>query len=202
MIQSMYTRSGVLVIISKIKFKEKWRFLRSLRFRITLILVVIGIIPSIIIENGIVHSYEDRAVNLRTVTVKNQCDILCNQLVKLGYMEDSSNPVINGEFSMLTNIYGGRIQIIDRDFRVIKDTYDLDSGKFMVSQEVIECFGGKETSRYDRRDHYIEMTIGIQNPETKELQGVMLVSVSTIEIQASMDILEQKGMMLLSASHW
>ena len=166
--------------------------MRSLRFRITLILVIIGIIPSIIIENGIVSSYEDRAVSLRTVTVKNQCDILCNQLVKLGYMEDPSNSVINGEFSMLTNIYGGRIQIINRDFKVIKDTYDLDMGKLMVSQEVIACFDGKEISRYDRKNSYIEMTIGIQNPETKELQGVMLVSVSTVEIRSSMDILEQK----------
>lgn len=42
------------------------------------------------------------------------------------------------------------------------------------------------------------MTIGIQNPETKELQGVMLVSVSTVEIRSSMDILEQKGLLLLT----
>lgn len=194
----MCTRSGELVIISRIKFTGKWKFLRSLRFRITVILVIIGIIPSIIIENGIVSSYEDRAVSLRTVTVKNQCDILCNQLVKLGYMEDPSNLVINGEFSMLTNIYGGRIQIINRDFKVIKDTYDLDMGKLMVSQEVIACFDGKEISRYDRKNSYIEMTIGIQNPETKELQGVMLVSVSTVEIRSSMDILEQKGLLLLT----
>lgn len=193
----MFTRSGGLVTISRIKFAGKWKFLRSLRFRITLILVVIGIIPSIIIENGIVRSYEDRAVNLRTVTVKNQCDILCNQLVKLGYMEDPSNAVINGEFSMLTNIYGGRILIINRDFRVIKDTYDLDWGKLMVSQEVIDCFEGNETSQYDPNNNYIEMTVGIQNTETKELQGVMLVSVSTMEIKSSIDILEQKGLMLL-----
>ena len=172
--------------------------MRSLRFRITIILVIIGIIPSIIIENGIVKSYEDRAVNMRIVTVKNQCDILCNQLVKLGYMEDPSNAVINGEFNMLTNIYGGRIMIINKDFKVIKDTYDLDRGKYMVSQEVIECFKGQETSQYDKRNNYIEMTVGIQDPETKELRGVMLVSVSTMEIKSSMDILEQKGLLLLS----
>lgn len=197
MIRSMYTRSGELVIISRVKSTGKWKFLRSLRFRITLMLVFIGIIPSIIIENGIVESYEDRAINLRTVTVKNQSDILCNQLVKLGYMEDSANPVINGEFSMLTNIYGGRILIINKDFRVIKDTYDLDMGKLMVSQEVIDCFNGRETSNYDKKNNFIEMTVGIQNPETKELQGVMLISVSTSEIQSSKDILEQKGFFLL-----
>ena len=38
--------------------KRKEKFFKSLRFRIMVILVVIGIIPSIIVENGIVNSYD------------------------------------------------------------------------------------------------------------------------------------------------
>ncbi|MDD3277689.1 MAG: ATP-binding protein [Lachnospiraceae bacterium] len=194
----MYTRSGELVTISRHNMKDGWKFLRSLRFRITLILVIVGIVPSIIIENGIVQSYEDRAVNLRTVTVKNQCDILCNQLVRNGYMDNPSNEVIDGEFNLLTNIYGGRVLIIDRDFKVIKDTYELDRQKYMVSQEVVNCFRGKETSQYDNRNNYIEMTVRIQDPDTKNLRGVLLISVSTIEIRSSIQILEQRGLLLLA----
>lgn len=41
------------------------------------------------------------------------------------------------------------------------------------------------------------MTIRIQDKETKETLGVMLMSVSTDEIQANMNILEQKGTMIL-----
>lgn len=193
----MYTRSGELVTISRHKNRERWKFLRSLRFRITLILVIVGIVPSIIIENGIVKSYEDRAVNLRTVTVKNQCDILCNQLVRIGYMDNPVNEVIDGEFNLLTNIYGGRVLIIDQNFKVIKDTYELDRGKYMVSQEVVNCFRGQETSNYDNRNNYIEMTVRIQDPDTKELRGVLLISVSTIEIRSSIQILEQRGLFLL-----
>lgn len=186
-----------MVTISRIRFKGKWKFLRSLRFRITVILVIIGIIPSIIIENGIVQSYEDRAVGLRIATVKNQCDILCNQLVKLGYMDDPSNEVINGEFGMLTSIYGGRILIINKDYKIIKDTYGQDWGRYMVSKEIIQCFQGQETSQYDPKNNYIEMTVRIQDPQTKMPSGVLLISVSTMEIRSSMDILEQKGLLLL-----
>lgn len=99
---------------------------------------------------------------------------------------------------MLTNIYGGRILIIDQDFRVIKDTYDMDRGKTIISQEVIQSFQGKETSQYDRKNNYLEMTVRIQNTETKETLGVMLVSISTDEIRANMKILETKGMTILS----
>ena len=99
---------------------------------------------------------------------------------------------------MLTNIYSGRILIIDQDFRVIKDTYDMDRGKTIISQEVIQSFQGKETSQYDRKNSYLEMTVRIQNTETKETLGVMLVSISTDEIRANMKILETKGMTILS----
>ena len=33
--------------------------------------------------------------------------------------------------------------IIDENFRIVKDTYDLDRGKTMVSQEVIDSYNGK-----------------------------------------------------------
>ena len=187
----MFTQSGELVTISRLKNKEKWKFLRSLRFRITVILVIIGIVPCVILEKSIVNSYEDRAVSVRSITVKNQCDIICNQLIQQNYMEDPGSDVINGQLSMLTNIYGGRILIIDQDFRVIKDTYDMDRGKTIISQEVIQSFQGKETSQYDQKNNYLEMTVRIQNTETKETLGVMLVSISTDEIRA-------KGMTILS----
>ena len=90
------------------------------------------------------------------------------------------------------------ILIIDQDFRVIKDTYDMDRGKTIISQEVIQSFQGKETSQYDRKNSYLEMTVRIQNTETKETLGVMLVSISTDEIRANMKILETKGMTILS----
>ena len=177
--------------------KRKEKFFKSLRFRIMVILVVIGIIPSIIVENGIVNSYEDRAVKVRQATVKNQCDILSNQLVKEGYMESPEAETINSELTMLSNLYSGRVLIINRDFQIIKDTYDLDEGRIMISEEVVRCFRGEEISRYDDKNRFIEMTVSIRDLDTKEIQGVLLVSISADEITASIDILKQKGLAML-----
>ena len=188
-----------MVTISRHREKKGWKFLRSVRFRIMVIVMLMGIIPSILVENVVVQSYENRALSQRTIIVKNQSNIISNQLVRLNYMEDPSNAVINGEISMLTNIYEGRILIINRDYQVIKDTYELDRGKYLISREVIDCFNGKDTSQYDKRNQYIEMTIPISDPEDadKEIIGVMLISVSTVEINASKDMLEQRGTMIL-----
>ena len=164
-----------------------------------IILVVIGIVPSIIIENGIVSSYEDRAVSLRSFNVKNQCDILCNQLVGEHYLENGDSVVINNGLSLISSVYNGRVLIIGPDFKVIKDTYGLDEGKTNISEEVIQCFQGTETNRYDKDNRYIEVVVPIRdvNQNEKEVLGVMMVSVSTEEIVASIEILEQKGRLLL-----
>ena len=174
----------------KVNWKVRFKFVKSLRFRILVILIIIGIVPSIIVEKGIVNSYEDRAVSNRQLNVKNQCDILVNQLAKENYLEDPSSEGINSELTMLTNVYSGRILIVNQDFQVIKDTYDLDKGKYMISKEVVKCFQKmKESSHYDRKNSYIEMTMPIPGTDGETTQGVLLISISTEEIVSSIDIL-------------
>ncbi|MDD3339105.1 MAG: ATP-binding protein [Lachnospiraceae bacterium] len=163
-----------------------------------IILIIIGIVPSVIVATGVVQSYETRAVSLRSINVKNQCDILSNQLAAGDYLHNTDSQVINSQLTQLSNIYSGRIIIIDSDFKIIKDTYDLETGKTSVSEEVISCYKGTATSKYDKQNAYIEMTLPIQDVNTKATIGIMLVSVSTNEIAASVDILEQKSIIMLA----
>lgn len=179
--------------------KSKPSFFKSLRFRIWVLLVIIGIIPCVIVEKVIVSSYETRAVNLRTVNVKNQCTILGNQLMEEGYLEHQQSEVINGELSMLSAVYNGRILIIGRNGRIVKDSYDIDAGKYILSEEVINCFGGVDTSYYDQKNAYIEQTIPLTNRISGQIDGVMLVSISTGEISDSIEILEHRGNLITLA---
>ena len=181
------------------KEKMKQSFFKSLRFRIMVLLVIIGILPCLIIEKVSVNSYENRAVEWKKMNVKNQCDILGNQLMKEGYLEYQQSEVINGELSILSTVYNGRILIINRSGRIIKDTYDIDEGKYMLSEEVIQCFEGVDTSYYDESNDYIEQTVSLKDGKSKQIDGVMLVSISTGEIRDSIEILEHRGNLLMLA---
>ena len=177
--------------------KKKFRFTKSLRFRIMVILILIGIIPSIIMTFGIVRSYEERAVSLRAVNVRNQCEIICNQLVQEDYLNQPTSESLNSQLTQVANIYSGRILIMNSDSVIIKDVYDLDTGRISVSKEVISCFKGTSVTQYDDNNRYIEMTIPIRDEAKENIIGVMLVSVSTNEIAASVSALEQKAVLLL-----
>ena len=77
---------------------------------------------------GIIKAYESRAVSLRTAEIQNQCTILCDQLNSYNYLVDNSSEVVNASLTQLTNIYNGRVMIVNRELTVIKDTYALDEG--------------------------------------------------------------------------
>lgn len=161
-------------------------------------LLVIGLVPSLLMALGIVSTYEERAVSLRCANVKNQCEILSNQIVVEDYMNHPESENINELLSWLANVYSGRIMIIDSDLKIMTDTYDLDVGRISVSEEVVDCFKGNGTTQYDDAHDYIELTIPIRYTGQEEIIGVMLMSISTNEISASIDILEQKGSLLLA----
>ena len=152
-----------------------------------------GIIPGIIMKAVILNSYEKRAVDVRTAEIQNQCTILCNQLSNSSYLDGITSEVIKSELVQLSNIYNGRVMVIANDFRIAEDTYDMDKGKTIVSEDVIRCFQGKGTSNYDAKNKYIEVTSPILDGNTEAVTGVMLVSVSTDTIVDSLAVLDGKA---------
>ena len=181
------------------------KFLRSLKLRIFLLMLLVGIVPSIIIKHGILDNYETRAIDVRKSDVQNQLQILANHLITYNYLQDTSSEVINAELDQLSNLYDGRVLIIDRSFKIIKDTYGISEGKIIISEEVMKCFQGTGMSNHDRVNGYIEMTTPIiagravqdvngKTPE--EVVGVMLTSVSTDSIVTTQEILNRKALII------
>lgn len=187
---------------------SKFKILRSLKLRLFIIIFLVGILPSTVIYFGILSNYEERAIKVRTSDVQNQLKIIANHLITYNYLQDSSSEVINAELEQLSNLYNGRVMIINGNLKIVKDTYGISEGKTIISEEVIKCFKGTDTANYDRVNGFIEITIPIvetvsnQNqteelPEGTEIvRGVMLTSVSTDTIQATLVILNRKTLII------
>lgn len=179
---------------------NKTSLLRSLRVRIFLLLMVMGMIPSYVTRNTLLRNYEERAVNVKISEVSNQFKIIANHLLVYNYLQDTSSEVINAELNQISNLYDGRVLIINNNFKVIKDTYGISEGKTIISEEVVKCFKGENTTYYDDKDGFIEMTIPIMTNETKEepakIQGVLLSSISTDTIALTISILQRKAFVL------
>lgn len=178
--------------------KKKKRFFKSLRFRILIILVILGIVPSVIVTRMMIGNYEKQAVAVRAGAVSSQCSILCNQIIKENYLNDPSSEAVNGKLEMLSNVYGGRILIVDRDFKIVKDTYHVDEGKTLVSPKIIRSFKKGEPTDYQRKGQVIEFAVPVRSADVPQIQGAMLVTISCSEITATMMELNYQGLLLIA----
>ena len=178
-----------------------FQFIKSLKFRLILLILVIAILPSLILCIGVLNSYEARAVSIRESEILSQAKILANQIATSEYMDKGSSEanIIQAQISLLTTIYDGRVIIVDDNFKVYHDTYNLDDNKTIIAEEVIRSFQGQEVTNYDAENHYIEMTIPIIDPDdtSSTVQGVMLISVSTDNIVLNHGYLSQVATIIL-----
>ncbi len=184
------------------------KILRSLKSRIFLILLIVGLVPCVSMRYAILQNYERRAVSVKISDVSTQLRILANHLIAYHYLQDTSSEVINAELDQLSSLYDGRVLVINNDLKIVKDTYGISENKTIISEEVVRCIKGENTSRYDKNNGYVEMTIPIMETVTlggddkdpvkrKEIvRGVMLVSASTDSISMTMEILNRKALIV------
>ena len=177
---------------------NKFKFVRSLRVWVFFIVFTMGLIPCLVLSNVLLENYERKAVNVRISDVSNQLNIISDHLLTYGYLQGVGSEVIDAELAQLSNLYDGRILIINSDLCVIKDTYGLSQGKTIISEEVVKAILGETISQYDNETGYIEIATPIsetvksdfaeydnsdenQNNSSRTV-GVMLTSVSAATI--------------------
>ena len=171
-------------------------YLKSLKFRIFLLIILFGIAPTFLLRTGILSVYEKRAVNTRTVDITSQAKLLASQIVANNYLQDTSSKNITTQLDQLSTIYDGRVMLIDSSFTIVKDTYALDEQKTILAEEVMQAYNGETVQKYDADNHYIEMTFPMHDESGKNVIGVMLVRVSTDSIAATLAILKQYALMI------
>ena len=126
---------------------------------------------------------------MRTAQLQNQCTILCNQIGAGGYLDTGLSEVLEAELEQMSGIYNGRIMLINSQYQITEDTYDLDTGKIIVSEDVMQCFEGEGTKIYDRDNQYIEVTSPVFVPGSEQVSGVLLASVSADSVLDGLSVL-------------
>lgn len=171
-------------------------YLKSLKFRIFFMILIFGIAPGFVLRAGLLYAYENRAVEVRTADITSQAKLLAAQIASNDYLSDTSSPNITVQLDQLSTIYDGRVMLIDHAFTIVKDTYQLDEQKTILSEEVMLSYQGETIQKYDRVNRYIEMTLPLMDTSGQNVIGVMLLSVSTDSIEMNLQYLKQFALII------
>ena len=174
----------------------------SVKLPLIILTVLFCMIPLLVESRILARSSRQEQVERRIIDVQNQCQILSNKMSRSGYLTNSAldNAAIDTELSLLSDIFSGRILIVNSGFKIVEDTFAISDGKTLISDEVIRCFLGENTSRYDSLKHYFVLAIPIPEFEqetgtitTGKTAGVMIVTASTESMYSLEESLKDKA---------
>lgn len=137
--------------------------------------------PGVIYGRVLLGSFGKAEIEERKISLQSQALILSNNLMRSAYFASGGeNEGLDRSIDNFADIYNGRIVIVNKDFRIVKDTFNIAEGKINVAEEVLRCFRGENTSKYIEGKNYIIQTTPIYaGPDNKDIEGVILVTSST-----------------------
>lgn len=173
------------------------QFLKSMRLRLILLFLAIGILPCLLLCASFTKAYEQRAVERRGMEIASQSKILASQIASKGKIDTQDMDALKGQLTQLSTICDGRVILIDNAFQILADSYALDEQKTIISEEVIRSFSGQEISKYDKASRYLEMTVPIMEEGASTTLGVLLVSVSMDSVKSDEEYLGRRELVFM-----
>lgn len=167
----------------------------SMKVPLFLLFLIVGFFPMNILAKVTDQSFRQTQIDSRMIEVQNQCLIMSNKMSRMGYMnEDSRDSTVDVELDTIADIFNGRIVVVNRNFKVIKDTFHLAEGRTHVAEEVIRCFQGESSNRLEREKHYFALAVPVyNNSEEKDIEGVLVATASTENLMSMAERVSEKA---------
>ena len=173
----------------------RWKRTVSMKVPLCLLFLMIGFFPMYILSKVTDQSFRQTQIDFRVMEVQNQCLIISNKMSRVGYKnEDSRDQTVDVELDTIADIFNGRIVVVNRNFKVIKDTFRLAEGRTHVAEEVIRCFLGESGSRLEKDKHYFALAVPVYgNTEKKNIEGVLVATASTENLTSMAEKVSEKA---------
>ena len=165
-----------------------------LRVLIMVLILLVGFVP-VILKGAILSKiYRQTLLDGRKNEIQNQSLILSARLTRSGYLRSAERDAsLNAEMDATASAYNGRILLIDQNYRVIRDSFQLAEGRYHVAPEVIRGFRGENGLTYNAEQRYMiqttpvySRTLGEEENSTRTVEGVLLFLASTEALRAQL----------------
>ena len=102
----------------------------------------------------------------------------------------------DSDIEILGQMQKGRVLLIDRNYKIVQDSYNFKNEKYIISDDVFSVMNGKvpEISRINGR--YVEIMLPIMKGE--DVVGVLISTASTTQINIENRLLYSKSLFVLA----
>lgn len=163
------------------------------------VLLLVGILPLFILLMVTLNTYEKNALDNKISQSQRQGDMLENLLYLAMSSGDINNAEINAEILRISEMQQGRILVVDNNLRIIKDTYDLEREKYLISEELILSFKGPRKSIYYKEQNLLKTINPVFDKETGEVLGAVVMNFPTKDILEISNAMRYKAIVFINS---
>ena len=162
--------------------RDRLKGLKSLRVQSLCVLILTGILPLIIFTLILLGTYRSRAVSQQIAELQTRGSILCNLVVSSAFLSNDLTSEVDSELTQISDIYNGRILIVDSGLVVVRDTYGLEENRTILIKEVLQCIRGDEVRvvREGKEDVQIVLPVYYTEKDTADGAVIMNFSLSSV----------------------
>ena len=146
---------------------------------ITVLLLIVGIMAAV--SYGIIYLDGRNASSSLLDQTEEQAERLADRISLQHFRLLSSQNTLDSDLDETAFLAGGRILVVDRDYRIEKDTFVFQQESYIISENVMKVMTGKEEKIGWIRNGYAEVILPIKN-EQGETLGVIISTASTRSI--------------------
>lgn len=161
-----------------LRIRNKIKQVKSLRVQSLCVLILTGIIPLVVFSLILTHTYRSRAVSQRITELQARGSILCNLVVSSVFFTNDRASEADSELTQISDIYDGRILVLDSGLTVLKDTYGLVEGRTLLLKDVVQCIQGEASKAVNRLDNDVQIILPILSVDKESVNGVIVMDFS------------------------
>lgn len=187
-------KKSVHKIIKKIK---------SLKFRVFVVVALSIIVPTILLSIFIMAMSTTGFIDKKIDRFKSNNTMLKNSIVSEGYIENLQSEVVDTQIEQLSKEYNCRIEIINTQYKILKDTDRSEIGKTSISDSVLKCLEGENIYIKNMDEKFVEFAIPLVTTVPNEagktksnIIGALYINYSIADVESFSDTLGRYVVMI------
>lgn len=142
------------------------------------VIILMGTIPLTIFTLIFINTYRSKAISQRINELQSRGSVICNLIVSSAFFSNDSSNDVDSELTQVSDIYNGRILIVDSHLEVKRDTYGLEEGKTLLMSDLVRCVRGEENKIVSYTQDKVSLVLSVNNTDMDSIDGAVLMTFS------------------------
>ncbi len=175
--------------------KKSGKFHISMRTFILITVSLILLAAMAVVGYGIIYLDGKNAAESLLDQTEEQADRLADRISQQHFRLSSTQNTLNSDIDETAFLAGGRILVIDRDYRIEKDTFVFQQDSYIISENVMQVMTEKTPKLSWIRNSYAEVILPIRDA-AGEVEGVIVYTATTRGIEKQHDRMMKNTLIL------